>query len=87
MRNVCGKHQASFDVYAPDGAFYTRLAAPFVAGGDGSRQLDDGYAIELALPVAGTDIAKGSLVGTWSVNFMIDNDPLALGVGLFELYR
>src|SRR5205823_8509667 len=53
VRNVCGKHQASFDVYAPDGTFYTRLAAPSVAGGDASRPPGAGYPTEPGPPVPG----------------------------------
>lgn len=79
VRNVCGTRIASFDVYAPDGSLFTRLAAPYAAGAE-LRQVDGGYVVEVVLPL------DGASAGIWSVNFSLDGDAQAIGVGLFELY-
>jgi hypothetical protein len=41
----------------------------------------------MTLPIAGSEIASSAMLGTWSVNFLVDGEGLALGIGLFELYR
>ena len=89
VRNLCGGHIGRFDFYAPDGQLYTRRPAIFVADGEGTgaRRVGDGYVIEAELPVAGTDIAGLPMIGAWSVNFSVDGQEQALGLGLFELYQ
>jgi hypothetical protein len=89
VRNLCGGHLGRLDFYAPDGRLYTRRPALFVADGEGTgaRRVGDGYVIEVELPIAGTDIAGLPMVGAWSVNFTVDGQEQALGLGLFELYR
>ena len=83
LRNVCGTHVAIFDFYAPDGAFHTRLTVAF----DSTRApaFDGGRIVEVRIPLADTEISL--IPGTWSVNFLLDDQSLALGLGLFELYE
>jgi hypothetical protein len=82
VRNVCGRQIAAFDLFAPDGSFYDRLPAVFTVGGEGARPVGDGWVVEVALP-----LSEASLAGVWSVNFRLGENDLALGFGLFELYR
>jgi len=84
LRNVCGAHVGSFDLYTPSGAFYTRLSTPFSTSG-GVATNPTGQIVELELPVAGTEIEARGLVGTWSINYVQDGSDLALGLGEFEL--
>jgi hypothetical protein len=83
LRNLCGTHVAIFDLYAPDGSFYTRLTAAFDAAR--APAVDGGRIVEVRIPVADTEMSL--LPGTWSVNFLLDDQSLALGLGLFELYE
>jgi hypothetical protein len=89
VSGLCGAHVGHFDLYAPDGTFYTRLSGRFEIGTrvQGVRFEAGAPVLEMTLPVAGTDIASTAMLGTWSVNFLVDDEGLALGIGLFELYR
>lgn len=89
LSGLCGCHVGHFDIYAPDGSFYTRLSAPFVVGSSASgvRWELNAPVLEMTLPIAGSEIASSAMLGTWSVNFLVDGEGLALGIGLFELYR
>jgi hypothetical protein len=83
VRNVCGTHAAYFDLFAPDGSFHARIAGTFATGSE-ARRVDGGTVVEVALPL---EDAGATLPGTWSVNFSLGEDVLALGMGIFELYE
>jgi hypothetical protein len=83
VRNVCGTHAAFFDLFAPDGSFHTRIAGTFTTGSE-ARRVDGGTVVEVALPLEDAGV---TLPGTWSVNFSLGEDALALGMGIFELYE
>lgn len=86
LRNVCGAHTGSFDLYTPQGEFYTRLSTPFsTSAGAGVRLEGQAYVVELELPIAGTEIESRGLYGTWSINYLQDQGSLALGLGEFVL--
>jgi hypothetical protein len=87
LRNVCGRRVATFDLFAPDGSRYQRVAVPFIALPEGTtaRITDGGYVVEMELEVAGSPLAD--LPGIWSVNVSLDGQADALGVGGFELAR
>lgn len=82
VRNVCGPHVASFDVYRPDGSLYTRLWTPFDTDEPTGpvRRVEDGYVVELPLP-----LATAATTGVWSVNFTLGDKEQVAGYGLFEL--
>ena len=89
LSGLCGSHVGHFDLYAPDGSFYNRLSGPFAVGvsASGVRWEQNPPVLEMTLPIAGTEIASLPMLGTWSVNFLVDDEGLALAIGVFELYR
>jgi len=89
VKNLCGGHMGRFDIYSPDGRLFKRQLKTFVAepNGQNVRKEGDGYVIETELTIAGTEIAGLPMTGVWSVNFAVDGQDRALGLGLFELYR
>lgn len=88
LRNVCGGHTATFDLYTPQGDFYARLSRPFnTVTGNGGRAASDGFVVEAELPIAGTLIESQGLFGAWSLNVSLDAGGLAIGLGEFELVQ
>ena len=89
VKNLCGGHLGRFDFYSPDGRLFRRQLHLFVADANGQnvRKEGSGYVIETELRIEGTEIAGQEMTGVWSVNFAVDNQDRALGLGLFELYR
>jgi hypothetical protein len=86
---VYGAHSGHFSLTDPAGKSYARLGIQFKNEGEGTnaRRYGGGYIIEVALPIAGTDIRAKGIVGWWTAGFFLDGGDTALGTGVFELYK
>ena len=87
VRNLCGRHRGVFELITPDGALFKRFEISFDAEGEGegARRVTGGYVVGVGFPIAGTEVAQRPILGTWSVNFLVDDDDHALGIGLFDI--
>jgi hypothetical protein len=86
VHDLCGAHQGTFEFFAPDGSLFKRFEISFNAQGEGegARRVAGGYLVGVGFPIAGTEVALRPILGTWSVNFIVDNEDHALGIGLFD---
>lgn len=84
LQNLCGAHQAGFEVWAPDGTLFKQVSVDFEAQGKGihALKLANGYLVGFAFPISGTPIAQRPIIGTWSINFGV-GDSATKGLGLF----
>lgn len=78
-RNVQGEHMQQTRFLLPDGNLYQSVGTKFTAGTTtkspgvqrAARSRED-FAVNVALPVAGTHITQRSLAGTWTVEVYLD---------------